>query len=197
MYTRVKAVALLRSVGVICAVMVVASGVTFAALQTQNVVLEGNRITSATANLLIGNGDGQFLSTTPGFAFDNVEPGGPPMPVNGNILHLRNSGTSDLRLKLALNPNALHNPNSVNLAKVSVVITPRSDGAVPHQFSLAALQTAYTSNTAVPLDITLPAGQDGEYSLQVVMAADAVGSITSSVSIYGLDMLFSGATQVQ
>jgi hypothetical protein len=194
MHITKRALAGLRALGVVTAVMVVAGGVTFAALQSQDVTLAGNRITSATANLLVGNGDGQFVSSAPGFTFDNVEPGGVAMPVAGNPLYLRNGGTSNLQVRLALNGNALHNPNNLTLSRVFLDIVP-AEGGTSQEVSLAALADAYTAGNPVTLNMTAPAGKDTQYLLRVRMADSAVSSTATSVTIYGIDLIFSGVTQ--
>lgn len=188
--------ALLRPIGVLSAVIVLASGVTFAALQSQSATLQGSRITSATANLLIGDGQGGYGATAQGFNFDNIEPGGAPMPTPGNSLSLKNSGTSNLALKLTMNPNTFANPQNANTDRIFITLTPLSGSGPMQQFSLATLMAAYTSNTPLPLNLNIAAGQVSQYSLQVQMTADSVTSTTSGVTLTGINLIFSGSSVV-
>jgi hypothetical protein len=187
---------LLRPIGVICAIIVLVSGVTFAALQSQSATLQGSRITSATANLLIGDGSGAYSATAQGFNFDNIEPGGAPMPNPGNILSLKNSGTSNLALKLAMDINTFANPQNANTDRIYITLKPLSGTGPMQQFSLASLMTAYTTNTPVALNLTASAGQVSQYSLQVQMTADSVTSTLSGVALTGINLIFTGSSVV-
>lgn len=66
----------LRAIGIISAVAVMVSGVTFAALQN-TATLTDNTINSNVDGLLVdSDGDDTFGSTDQGFAFNNITPGG-------------------------------------------------------------------------------------------------------------------------
>ena len=198
MHIRKRGVIIGRVVGIVCALAIIVSGVTFAALQSQAATLKGNKITSATANLLIGDGQGGYGATTPGFDFNNVEPGGAAAPNPGYNLFLKNNGTSNLALKLALNPSTLLNPNNVNLERIYLNITPVSGTNVGfmQQFSLASLMSGYSNGSPVALNLNIPAGQITQYSLQVQIPADAITSVQSAIALTGIDLLFSGTSVV-
>jgi hypothetical protein len=72
--------ALSRAVAVIAAVLIVVSGVTFAALQSQQDKLTGNIIQTTTADLEISLDDNTYANSEPGFEFDNIIPGGAESP---------------------------------------------------------------------------------------------------------------------
>ncbi len=186
---------LTRAIGVITAVGVLVTGVTFAALQSQNATLQGSRITSATANLTIADGLGGFAATANGFAFDNVEPGGSPMPLGGNTLTLRNNGTSKLALRMSMNPSTFVTAQGANLDHIFIVLNPAGGG--PRQvLSLGTLMTAYANGTPTDLEYTLPAGQIAQFTIQAQMSNDAVPSTQSGVTLSGIDLIFSGISVV-
>ena len=71
---------LARSFGTIAAVIILATGVTYAALISQQAKISGNTIATATANLKI-SGDGvSYSSSQQGFLYSGLVPGGPPAP---------------------------------------------------------------------------------------------------------------------
>src|SRR6476661_7849270 len=77
--------ALARAIATIAAVGVMVTGVTFAALQSQQAVLSGNTIQTASANLLIGTASPTstaFSNSHSGFSFTEIVPGGPAQPAN-------------------------------------------------------------------------------------------------------------------
>src|SRR5665213_3201719 len=65
---------IIRAAGIVAAVMVVVSGVTFATLQSQQVKLTGNTIQTATANLQISPDGIAYSGSQQGFAFSNLVP---------------------------------------------------------------------------------------------------------------------------
>jgi len=77
---------LIRAFGVMAAVAVIVSGVTFAALQSQQAKLTGNIIQTATANLQVSPNGSSYANSLDGFAFQNLVPGGVAVP---NVDHLR------------------------------------------------------------------------------------------------------------
>lgn len=186
---------LLRIIAAVVAVSVVITGVTYAALQSQNATLQGSKITSATANLTIGDGQGSYAATANGFTFNNVEPGGPAMPQPANSLWLRNNGTSNLALKMTMNPASFTNPQSANIDRIFIVIKPVSGGTA-QVLSLGSLMTGYTNGTPTALNFSLAAGQIGEYTLQVQMSSDAVPSTMAGATMSGIDLIFSGTSIV-
>lgn len=185
--------ALLRTVGVICAVGVIVSGVTFAALQSQNAVLQGNSINSATASLKIDNGQGTYADEADGFNFANIEPGGSPMPSPGNSVNLKNDGSTNLALKISMNPENFANPGNAKTDRIFIILTPVDDGPM-QDLSLSSLLAAYSNGSPLSLNMTLPAGQTVQYHLQVQIAGDAVTSIQTAVSLTGIDLVFSGTS---
>ncbi len=188
----VKGGPITRAVGVIGIVLALTSGVTFAALQSQNVKLAGNDIQSATANLLIGtNMNALSNSSVVGYSFTNVEPGGPAIPTTGNTFYLQNAGSTNLALRMSV--DQYNNSNNVDLTKVYILLTPVSGGAT-QTFSLAALVDSYNSG-GTGLGITLPSSASAQYRLQVKMDADAItGGPSTGATINNLEFVFNGAT---
>src|SRR5438270_14076832 len=112
-----NAKALGRAVAVVAAVLIVVTGVTFAALQSQQIKLTGNTIQTATANLQVSLDGVNYASSQAGFNFTNLVPGGQPVPQSGYNLFLKNSGGTPLALKFAVSSTP-SNPDNVDLGKV-------------------------------------------------------------------------------
>lgn len=188
--TRSKTLA--RVVGVVAATMVVVSGVTFAALQSQQDTLTGNTIETATANLQLSKDGINYGDTQTGFDFNNLIPGGPAVPTAGYGFYLKNSGDTPLAVKFAIN-SIPDNPNNVDLSKVNLLVTTVGSGGAAQSFTLQSLIDASPSG-GLPLNgAALPFGQLQQYKLQVSMTTDAI--IGSSASLGNLDLVFSGVVQ--
>jgi hypothetical protein len=179
-----KIKALLRAGGIVASVAALAGGVTFAALQSQQNVLSGNTIETATANLMLSKDGNSFSNSQTGYDFSNIIPGGPAVPTAGYPIYLKNNGGTPLALKLAV-ISTPSNPNNVDLSKVNVLLTIVGVTAPVQSFPLqslvngsAAFGTLDTSNTV-------------EYKLQVSMATDAVTG--NSAALGNIDFAFSGS----
>jgi hypothetical protein len=179
---------LLRSAIVLGAVGVITTAATFAALQSQQAVLAGNTINSATASLLVSNDGIAFNNSKPGFNFSGVVPGGPPVPAAGNSVYLRNSGSSNLSLKIAVSSTP-SNLNNVDLTKVFIEIT-RSDNSFNQTYSLKSLIDSFASGGTLMGD-TVNAGVTGQYLLRASMSIDAFSN-SNGVTISGVDLVFIG-----
>lgn len=179
--------ALTRAIGVICAVVVIATGVTFAALQSPQAQLTNNSITSATADLRIGTSESSFAASRTGFAFKDLVPGGVAAPADGNLFWLKNYGNANLGIHISIGSIPI-NTDSVNLNKVSLVVT-RVDDSVVQTFSVQALVDAYVSGGLSMTD-PLAGGAVAEYKLQAVMASDAFSGVSAAVS--DIDIVFTG-----
>lgn len=181
----------IRAVGIISAVGLLVSGVTFAALQSQQAVLTGNTIQSATADLRIGTSATSFASSRSGFSFQDLVPGGPAMPADGNVFYLKNSGNANLNLRLTVGSTPT-NTSNVDLSKVFVQIT-RVDTGSQQMASLQSLMQGYPADGLL---LTDPISNSAavQYKLRASMAADAFSG--TSASIGAIDLVFSG-TAVQ
>ncbi len=187
-----KNAALARALVVVSSVGVLVTGVTFAALQSQQATLTGNSIQTATAGLLIGTASATstaYSSSHSGFSFQNVVPGGPAMPTDGNTFYLKNNGTSTLSLKLAVGSTPTNMAN-VDLAKVSIVLT-RVDTGTTQTATLQSLVDGYSSGGGFALtDPLAPATTGTQYKISVSMAADAFTGTNATIGT--LDFVFSG-----
>jgi hypothetical protein len=193
MKRRFMAAPLVRTVGVIGVVLTLVTGVTYAALQSQNVKLTGNSIQSATANLMIGTTLGTYGGTSTGFSFPNVEPGGAAVPSTGNVFYLQNSGSTHLALHMSV--DQFTNPSNVNLAKVYIILTPISGSTgSPQKLPLATLIDSYSTG-GFNLGLGMESGVTGQYKIQAIMDADAItGSPSSGANISDIQFVFSGVT---
>lgn len=182
---------MIRALGVISAVVVIVSGVTFAALQSQQNTLAGNTIQTATANLQLSTDGTSYSDSHPGFDFNNLVPGGQAVPTTGYPLFLKNGGGTALALKLAVSSTPT-NPSSVDLSKVTVLLTTVGSGAGAQNFSLQSLIAANASGLAIT-GSNLASGVAQQYKLQVSMSSDAVTG--ASASLGNIDFAFSGLAQ--
>jgi hypothetical protein len=183
--------ALARAIAVVASIGIVVTGVTFAALQSQQAVLSGNTIQSATASLLIGTASPTstaYGSSHSGFTFANVVPGGPAQPANGNVFYLKNAGTATLTLKLNVSSTPT-NTSNVDLSKVNVIVT-RADSGTAQTATLQSLVDGSPSGGLTLTDVLAPASAGTQYTVSVSMAADAFTG--SSASIGAIDFSFSG-----
>lgn len=182
---------LVRAVMVVATVGVLVTGVTFAALQSQQAVLSGNTIQSASANLLIGTASATstaFSSSHSGFTFANVVPGGPAQPVDGNNFYLKNTGTATLAIKLVVGGTPTNTAN-VDLSKVMIQIT-RTDTGTTQSATLQSLIDGNPSGGLSLTDNLAPASTGVQYKISVSMTSDAFTG--SSASIGAIDFVFSG-----
>jgi hypothetical protein len=178
---------LARAIGIISAVIVVATGVTFAALQSPQASLLNNTIASATADLRIGTSSSSFAATRTGFDFKDVVPGSAAYPAVGNSVFLKNYGNANLGLKMAISSIPI-NTDNVDLAKASLVIT-RVDTSTSQTLTIQSLVDSYPTH-GLSLTDSLLGGVVAEYKLQVVMAPDAFTG--QSATVGDIDIVFSG-----
>lgn len=183
---------LARAGSILSLMVALVCGITFAALQSQNATVTGNTITSATANLQVGAGRaGSFGSSTPGFNFTNVVPGGGAAPAGGYDVYFKNAGSTMLDVRLALNKTTILNPGNIDLAKVHLVLTPLDRGT-PLNLTLASLYDAYDSG-GTSLDLTMPVGETDGYELQVALDSN-VSPAAASISLTNIDLIFSASS---
>lgn len=176
-----------RAVGVISAVVVLMTGVTYAALQSPQATLTNSTISSATADLRIGTSATSFSSTRVGFNFVDLIPGGIAAPVDGNIFYLKNYGNANLGLYISIVSIPV-NLSNVDLTKVSFVMT-RLDTNTVQTFTVKALVDSYI-NGGLSLTDSLSGSVVAEYKLQAIMSADAFTGQTAQIS--DLDLVFTG-----
>jgi len=176
-----------RAVGVISAVVVLMTGVTYAALQSPQATLTNSTISSATADLRIGTSATSFSSTRVGFNFVDLIPGGIAAPVDGNVFYLKNYGNANLGLHISISSIPV-NLSNVDLTKVSFVIT-RQDTSTAQTFTVKALVDSYI-NGGLSFTDSLSGSVVAEYKLQAIMSADAFTGQTAQIS--DLDLVFTG-----
>ncbi len=181
---------LIRAFGVMAAVAVIVSGVTFAALQSQQAKLTGNIIQTATANLQVSPNGSSYANSLDGFAFQNLVPGGVAVPnVDTYAFYLKNAGGTPLSLKLAVSSTPL-NPDNADLSKVHIMLWP-GDGSSVQSFTLAALISSYSTGGLPVLSASrLTPGTAMKYNIQIAMDVDAVTG--SGANISNIDLSFSG-----
>ncbi|HSX05644.1 MAG TPA: hypothetical protein VLF69_04205 [Candidatus Saccharimonadales bacterium] len=186
-----KLLPIARAIAVLSAVGLITTAVTFAAIQSNGNALTGNVIQTATAALQISTNanSGPWSDSTQGFTFSGLVPGGPAQPSSngGYSVFLKNTGTAPLRLMLHV-PTPPSAPSTVDLSKVSVLLTPYTGGTT--QTMLLSDLIAGTVDIA---NSTIAVSGVGSYRVQVSMASDAVTGNGATIS--NLDLSFSGTPQ--
>ena len=167
----------------ITAVIVIslAAAVAFALLQGRS-VLTGNTISTASANLFVSTDGVNYSQAIPGFSFDNVVPGGWPVPADGYSIYLKNAGTTVLDLKLSLD-SMPSNPSSADLSKITIALTEFGSGIPPRGFILGSLM-----NGGQPIEGELAPDAVRQYKLQALADDDA----QTGAVINDIDLTFTG-----
>lgn len=181
----------LRAIGIISAVAVLVGGVTFAALTSQ-ATLTNSSISSATANLLLWDGD-TFESTAPGFTVTGLVPGTGVT----NAFYFKNSG--GVPLNITANVPAL--PGSAGFSdwhNLLVTISSTNPGCV----GPATVNTNMYDLNAGQVSLPCPPLTAGAQGSNVVLATEGnytmkfdivPGSITGSVvTVDNFNMVFTG-----
>lgn len=164
---------LMRLIGITTGIILLATGVTFAALQSQPAVLRGNTIQTAVASLQISQNGSNYSSTVDGYVFSNLIPGGQPMPTNGYSVFVKNVGTTPLALKLSVKP-AISNPQNVDLSKVRLILTPTPSGAAQSMTLQDLIAADSNGGLAVTQAGHIIPSQALSYIMQIAFDADAV-----------------------
>jgi len=188
-----KLLPLARAIGILSAVGIATTLVTFAAIQSSGNALAGNTIQTATASLQISTDGTTFSSTNvPGFTFSGLVPGGSPQPgANNDIVYLKNSGTATLKLSLTI-PTLPTVTGTVDLSKVSVLLTPPSSLGLPAITQTIPLSGLIAGQVAINNSL-VNVNSVVSYHVQISMASDAVSGNGATIS--GLDLSFSGSPQ--
>ncbi len=179
---------------IVLSIVAVSGSVSYAALLSQQAKLTGNTVQTATANLQVSNDGVNYSDSLAGYSFVGLIPGGQALPVDGNVVCIKNTGDSALALKLAISSTPL-NPDNVDLTKVHVIVTPTSGGS-PQNFTMQSLITPDPSGgMALLTPISLLPGESTTYRIQVSMDIDALSGASASIS--NLDFSFSGTAVSQ
>ncbi|GEM_PF-405292 len=188
---------LARAIMVVSAVAVLATGVTYAALQSPAATLSGNTISTATADLKISTttatSSTSFAVTKTGFSFANIVPGGSPAPTDGNLFYLKNFGNVPMALKLSIGTTPV-NAASVDLSKVYIVLTRLDGTTAPQKLSVASLVASQTTGGLAITD-NLAGVTAAQYKTQIAMDEDAFTGASATIS--GIDLVFTGTVVAQ
>jgi hypothetical protein len=173
----------LRAVGVIGVVAVLAVSVTFAALSSNSVVLADNQFATGTAHLQIWNGSAFTDSPVSGFDFTNIIPGTETAPYT---FYLKNTGDVPLSISSVSDFGAIPT-NIVDPTQVTVKITNVDQSNVFTTYTLSQLWDS--TPDALP-GSSIGAGVQNQYDVTVLVAPGAVSG--SSASLTNLDLTFTG-----
>ncbi len=179
---------MLWSIGMMCALLLVVSGVTFAALQSQPAVLQGNTIQTAVASLQVSPNGVNYSSTMDGYVFGNLVPGGLSSPANGYPVYIKNVGTTPLAVRISVN-SPITNPNSVDLSKAHIILAPASGGAAQNNILQDLITAGSTGGLAVNQASHLLPGEVTNFLLKASLDSDAFSGPGATLS--NIDFSFS------
>jgi hypothetical protein len=181
-----------RAVGVIGAVSVLATSVTFAAMQSTATLAE-NTVASGTADLVIDSNTGagfddNFTDNEQGFNFVGIIPGVTDSTVGS--IKLRNAGDTTLDVKVAV-PAAPVLSSGLTASMVHLIFHPVVSGSDVN-VTLADLEApggtaflnGFTPNTTGSVEYTVKASVDGTFSGE-------------GLNVSGFDLRFTGTPTVE
>ena len=180
-----------RAIGVIGAVAVLVTTVTYAALQSQATLTE-NTIASATAELEVSNDDVVYDESVTGFDFEGAIPGGASS--DPETFYLRNSGDVDLDISATV-PTALpltwedsnSDPVIVDESMVDIAI---SCTFTSGSFTIDGDLVTMGAGDVAAVGDALPDGEDATCTATVSMDAGAFSA--DSATSDGFDITFTG-----
>lgn len=183
---------LIRFTGLLIALITLVSGVTYAALQSQDALVQNSTISSSIAALQLSSNGVDFTDSIPGFVFGNIKPGGQPMPNTGYPVYIKNTGTTTVALTLAVK-DTLAQTGNMDMSKVHVLVTPVQLGGTMQDILLSDL-VAQSATGGVPLTQakSLMTGASTGFFVQVSMEKDAVNGPGASLS--HVDFAISGVS---
>lgn len=167
----------------------IGGGVAFAILQSQQNLLTGNTISTATANLQISTDNLNFSNSKIGFDFNNIVPGGVAVPVAGHSFQLKNSGGTPLALKFYIKSIPL-NPSNIDLNKVNIILTTVGGSVPPQTFTIQSLIDSLSTGGLSISPTNLEVNNSQLFKLQASMNADAISGQSASLS--NIDFVFEG-----
>jgi hypothetical protein len=176
-----KRISIKQAIFVTAVIIGLATGATYALLQSQLGIVKDNIIQTAIANLQVSSSGTNYSNTMEGYAFGNLIPGGQPTPMNGYPIYLKNVGTTPLDVKLGIS-SPVNNPDNVDLSKVKVILTPTYGGA-QQIFTLQELIAANaTGGKLVNQAIHMIPTQVFQMTMQVSMDSDAISGPGATLS---------------
>lgn len=185
-----RSVPLHRTILAACLLAVVMGGVVYAVLFSNSAVVDGNTISTSSANLKVSTDGVNYATRVAGFDFSNIMPGPQPQPIEGKTIHLRNDGSTRLSLNLMASSLDSDSVTNIDISQVQLVLT-RGTTTDMQQYPLSSLTAAGTT----PLNYQLDPGQEVLYRLQVLIGDEAVADTTVQSVINGLTLLFDGAAE--
>ncbi len=178
---KIKVSPLARALFSIGAVAALATGITFAALNSQ-ATLSGNTI-SATQGIQLSSDGTTYGGSIPGFAF-NVTPG--DSTGVSKTFYLKNTTTSSMSLSLSVPAAVIFTGGTVNNSDVHLALNCTTP--------TLSLTSDLGSLTSSPVSITgtLTAGSTANCTVNATMTSDAITSGTS-VTSNSFDLKINGA----
>ncbi len=184
-----------RAVTVVGAVVALATGVTFAALNS-TATLTDNEITTATASLVIDNTDVEGANTDnsdTGFSFTGLVPGGGYSAPQH--FSLSNTGNVDLDVTVYATVGTVTG-TGLDKSKVVVKFT-NNNPEESAEYTLAQLEALFNNvpGSGGPT-ATLPDGETENFDVQVQLLPGAVSG-SGPVEINDFDLVFTGTNEAE
>lgn len=195
MYQRHHRLPVGRFMLICCAIVVIIVGVTFAAMRTQQNLLTGSTLTSASASLLMNKQSiGTFQNELSGFTFTGVEPGGPALPAAGHSLFLHNNGSTNLSIDIQVNPERLEYSEQANLSHIMLQIDVPGRGESIN-YALSDLIDSYQTGQRRLLPVWLEAGGYEQLQFRMSIISDpAYDLMPEPISLTNLDIILTGVS---
>jgi hypothetical protein len=186
----------LRAVGIISAVAILVSGVTFAALQSQVTLTDNTISTAGAVGLQIDNLENETGpgTTDRGFEFADLVPGGGFSEAQQFALSNTEFGP-DMTIKVHSTAATTSAPVDKSLVWVRFTLVSETTGDITPltvgesvEVTLADLESSFTGLPGATLPDRLDADETLTYDVQVRVGADAVNS--PEVNIEDFDLVF-------
>lgn len=183
-----KTFAISRAVGVIGATAVLATGVTFAALQSNVATLSNTSVTSSTASLKLWDGD-SFELVAPGYTITNLVPG-----TGSAVQHLYMQNDGQIPLNVTAHVPAAPSASGFSgWENFKVKIASETGGSVETN-----MQALLSGNVVLPAN-PLSAGATGNSNVEgtegnytVTFDIDPSSTFGNSVSVGSFNIDFTG-----
>lgn len=162
-------------------------GLVVAMLKSPPAEVQGNTISTTTASLQVSPDNVTYDQTMAGFAFQDIQPDGPPSPEPGYPVYLKNTGSSPLKVSLGTNVN-VENPDGVDFAGVHIIWTEQNGER--HDMTLTDFVEAARNNLDFPVvgAFHLQQGEVYRITFQVTIDSQSLGA--AHVSLRNIVFVF-------
>lgn len=179
------------------ALIVLLVSVTFAAMRTQDTIIQGNTMTSASANMLLSQTSGGIFSDTmAGFTFNEIEPGAGLEPQSPHTFYVQNTGTTNLETFISINPERIQISDNMDpsRARLRILDNDRNEPDMTVvEYTVANLIAAFENNEPLPLNIPIPKNQTVPLYLQMrISDVPGQNDTAEQMTIHNMDVVMHG-----